>query len=96
LDLARELVPSGSVIAMLVNPDNPPSVAEGVAIQDAAAALGQRLLILNANTQAHLDDVFTTIRQQQAGALIISSDPFFFTERVKLVVLRQRKRRRVR
>jgi putative ABC transport system substrate-binding protein len=90
LDLARELVPTGSIIAMLVNPDNPPSVAEGVAIQDAAAALGQRLLILNANTQAHIDDAFTAIRQQQAGALIISSDPFFFTERVKLVVLMAR------
>jgi putative ABC transport system substrate-binding protein len=90
LDLAREIVPNGSVIAMLVNPDNPPSVAEGVAIQDAAAALGQRLLILNANTQAHLDDAFTAIRQQRAGALIVSSDPFFFIERVKLVVLMAR------
>ena len=75
---------------MLVNPDNPPSVAEGVAIQDAAAALGQRVLILNANTQAQIDDAFTAIRQQQASALIVSSDPFFFTERVKLVVLMAR------
>jgi len=29
LDLARELVPTGGLIAVLVNPDNPPSVDEG-------------------------------------------------------------------
>src|SRR6266496_16189 len=44
LDLARELVPDGSVIAVLVNPDNPPSALEGTAAQAAAAALGQPLL----------------------------------------------------
>jgi putative tryptophan/tyrosine transport system substrate-binding protein len=38
LDLARELVPRGSVIAALQNPENPPSVEEGKAAQAAAAA----------------------------------------------------------
>jgi putative ABC transport system substrate-binding protein len=90
LDLARELVPEGSLIAVLVNPVNPPSGAEGTAAQAAAAALGQPLLILNASTQAEIDDAFATIKQQQVRALIVSSDPFFFTERVKLVVLMAR------
>jgi putative ABC transport system substrate-binding protein len=35
LDLARELVPDGSLIAVMVNQDNPPSVAEGTAAQEA-------------------------------------------------------------
>ena len=90
LDLARELVPNGSVIAVLVNPDNPPSAEEGTAAQAAAAALGQPLLILNASTQSHIDDAFVSIRQRQVRALVVSSDPFFFTERVKLVVLMAR------
>ena len=38
LDLARELVPDGSLIALLMNPKNPPSVEEGRAVQAAAAA----------------------------------------------------------
>jgi ABC-type uncharacterized transport system substrate-binding protein len=90
LDLARELVPDSSVIALLMNPKNPPSVEEGRAVQSAAAALGQRILMLNASTLAQIDDAFATIKQQQARALIVSSDPFFFSERVKLVVLMAR------
>jgi putative ABC transport system substrate-binding protein len=90
LDLARELVSDGSVIAVLVNPDNPPSALEGTAAQAAAAALGQPLLILNASTQGHIEDAFATIKQQQVRALIVSSDPFFFSQRVKLVVLMAR------
>jgi len=75
---------------MLVHPDNPPSVAEGTAVQDAAAALGQPLRIFHASTQGHLDDAFASIEQQRIGALLVSPDPFFFSERVKLVVLAAR------
>jgi putative tryptophan/tyrosine transport system substrate-binding protein len=90
LELARELVPDGSLIAMLVNPENPPSVAEGENAQTTAAALGQRVLMLNASKPADIDAVFAAVKQQQARALVVSSDPFFFTERVKLVVMMAR------
>jgi putative ABC transport system substrate-binding protein len=90
LDLARELVPDGSLIALLMNPNNPPSVEEGRAVQGAAAALGQRLLVLQASTLGQVEDAFASIKQQQVRALIVSSDPFFFSERVKLVVLMAR------
>jgi ABC-type uncharacterized transport system substrate-binding protein len=89
LDLARELVPEGSVIALLINPRNPPSVEEGRAVEAAAAALGQRFLILQASTLVQIEDAFAKIKQQ-ARALIVSSDPFFFSERVKVVVLMAR------
>jgi putative ABC transport system substrate-binding protein len=90
LDLARELVPEGSVIATLINPTNPPSVEEARSLEAAAAPLGQRLLILQASTLGQMEDAFATMRQQQVRALIVSSDPFFFSERVKLVVLMAR------
>jgi putative tryptophan/tyrosine transport system substrate-binding protein len=77
LDLARELIPDGGIIAVLVNPENPPSVEEGIAAQAAAAALKQPLLILNASTLGQIDDAFRICRQQQVRALITSSDPFF-------------------
>jgi putative tryptophan/tyrosine transport system substrate-binding protein len=63
LDLARELVPDGSV-ALLRNPDNPGSVEETKAAEAAAAALGQPLLILNASTVGQIDDAFATCKQQ--------------------------------
>jgi putative ABC transport system substrate-binding protein len=90
LDLAREFVPYGSVIALLGNADNPGSVEETKAAEAAAAALGQPLLILNASSVAQIDDAFAICKQQQVRALIVSSDPFFFSERVKLVVLMAR------
>jgi putative ABC transport system substrate-binding protein len=87
LELARELVPPGTPIATLVNPDNPPSVTEGTTLQDAAATFGQPIQILKANTAGDIDDAFVAIAQQRIGALIVSSDPLFFIERKKLVVL---------
>jgi putative tryptophan/tyrosine transport system substrate-binding protein len=90
LELARELAPSGSMIANLINPNNPPSVAEGAAVQASAAAVGQPLLIVTASTQSQIDDAFAAIKQQRVGALVVSSDPLFFSERVKLVVLMAR------
>jgi putative ABC transport system substrate-binding protein len=90
LELARELVGKGARIGMLINPENPPSASEGTAVQEAAAAIGQPFQIFHASAQGHIDDVFATIEQERIGALIVSSDPFFFTERVKLVVLMAR------
>jgi putative tryptophan/tyrosine transport system substrate-binding protein len=90
LDLARELAPDGSVIALIANLDNPASVEESKAAEAAATALGQPLLILNASTVGQIDDAFATCKQQQVRALITSSDPLFFSERVKLVVLMAR------
>jgi putative ABC transport system substrate-binding protein len=75
---------------VLVNPENPPSLEEGRAAQAAATALGQPLLILHASTLGQIDDAFATCKQQQVRALVASSDPFFFNERAKLVVLMAR------
>ena len=90
LDLARELISDGGVIALLVNSQNPPSVEEGRVLQTAAAAIGQRLLILHASTPTQIDDAFATIKERQVRALLTTSDPFFFSERTKLVVLMAR------
>jgi putative ABC transport system substrate-binding protein len=90
LDLARELVPEESVIATLINPANPPSLEEARSLQAAAAPLGQRLLVMLASTLEQLQDAFAAMKQQQVRALIVSSDPFFFNERVKLVVMMAR------
>jgi putative tryptophan/tyrosine transport system substrate-binding protein len=90
LDLARELIGKERMIGILINPDNPPSVAEGKAVQEAASAVGQPLQVLHASTQRQLDDAFARIEQQRIGALLVSPDPFFLNERIKLVVLTAR------
>jgi putative ABC transport system substrate-binding protein len=88
--LAREFVGQESRIAVLFNPENPPGLAEGRAVQEAAEAIGQSLQLLRASTSGQIDDAFTIIEQQRIRAMIVSPDPLFFSERVKLVVLTAR------
>jgi putative ABC transport system substrate-binding protein len=47
--------------------------------------LGRQVQVLNAATPQEIDAVFAIIVQQRAGALIISGDPFFDSQRDKLV-----------
>jgi putative ABC transport system substrate-binding protein len=55
--------------------------------QEAARTLGRQLLVLNAGTPSEIDLAFSTLRQRRAGALLVSSDPFFTTRRQQIVAL---------
>ncbi len=90
LELARELVPQGTMIGVFVNPNNPPSVTEGKILQAAADALGQPIEIVNVSTEGQIDGAFVAIVQKKIGVLIVSSDPLFFIARNTLVVLTAR------
>ncbi|MFZ0146951.1 MAG: hypothetical protein WAM72_01155, partial [Xanthobacteraceae bacterium] len=45
-------------------------------LQTSAGALGLQLHIVNAATEGELGEAFTTLVQQQAGALLVAADPF--------------------
>ena len=91
LELLRELVPTAKSIAMLVNPGNPAfAEADAKEAQQAARALGVNLLILNANNPSEIDAAFAALVQQQAGALLISSDVFLISRTDQLVELAAR------
>jgi putative ABC transport system substrate-binding protein len=89
LELLRELLPSTSTIALLVNPSNP-NVADARETEAAANAIGRRLEVLTASTERDLDAAFTTMVRRQAGALIVMPDPFFFLRRAQLIALAAR------
>jgi putative ABC transport system substrate-binding protein len=90
LELLSELVPQAKVIALLVNP-NSSSVEQVLrAVQEAARATGVRLHILKAGTESEIDAAFASLVQRQAGALVVSSDPFFYGRREQLVALAAR------
>ena len=90
LELLSELVPQASMIALLVNPNNP--TTEGVIrdVQDAARAKGVQLCILTASTEGEIDGVFATLVQLGAGALVVGPDPLFNSHREQLVALAAR------
>ena len=76
--MLHELVPTASVVALLVNPADP-AVAETTTkdVQAAARALGLELHVLNASTESDFDGVFAKLTQLRAGGLVIGSGPFF-------------------
>jgi putative tryptophan/tyrosine transport system substrate-binding protein len=86
LDLARQLVPDATAVAMLINPRFPTASAEAREVQG-AARLGIHINLLNASTESEIDAAFTTIVEQKNGALIIGTDPFLLGQRDQLVRL---------
>jgi putative ABC transport system substrate-binding protein len=88
LELARELVGTGTNIAVLVNPSNP-TIAEPTTsdLQAAARILGVQLHVLHASTERDFDTVFATLAQLRAGALVIAADGFFMSRIEQLATL---------
>ena len=89
-ELLSELVPQAQVIALLVNPNNASNERIMKLVQEAARAKGLQLPILNAATQSEIDAVFAALVQLQVGALVVGTDPFFFSRREQLVALAAR------
>jgi putative tryptophan/tyrosine transport system substrate-binding protein len=88
LELLHELLPSVTVIAVLVNPANPALFEPFVrSAQAAASRLGIDIHVLNASTERDLDTVFAALVQLKAGALIIGPDVFFNAHIEKIAAL---------
>jgi putative tryptophan/tyrosine transport system substrate-binding protein len=91
LQLLHELLPTASVVALLVNPANP-ALAEpqSSAVLSAAHALGLELHVLNASTERDFDAVFAKLIELRAGGLVIGGDQLFTsrTERLAALALR--------
>jgi putative ABC transport system substrate-binding protein len=90
LQLLTELVPGATTLAVLVNPSFPEVEAQSKEISTAAGVLGKEILILKAESENGIDAAFTVLVQQRLEALLVASDPFFFSRRAQLVALAAR------
>src|SRR5262245_19747863 len=90
LGLLRELVPSATSIAVLVNPTRPGVDAQSAQAQEAARALGLPLHILTASSERDFDAIFLNLVQLRAGALVISADALFNDRSDQIVALARR------
>jgi putative ABC transport system substrate-binding protein len=90
LELLRELVPTATAIGFLADPTNPNNAPEAKDMQDAAGALGRRLIIVKASTQSEVDAAFASLIQQSADALIVAAQAFFSSRRDQLIELTRR------
>ena len=74
LELLHELVPTASVMALLVNP-SVPALAEPTTkeLNAAARTLGLELHVLNASTEGDFDAVFAKLGQLRASGLVMAT-----------------------
>jgi putative ABC transport system substrate-binding protein len=77
LEMLRELIPAGSAIGLLVNPNNPntqPSVSE---MQALANTGGWLLHVVAAGNESDLDGAIAKLIQLKAGAFLTATDALF-------------------
>jgi putative ABC transport system substrate-binding protein len=90
VQLIHELIPQATIIAYLMNPNHPSGEIEMRAAQTAARSLGKKMPVLSASNEREIDTAFATMTQQQASALVVASDPFFYSRRGELTSLAAR------
>ena len=91
LDLLRQLLPTATAVALLVNPTNRSnSKFETTSLQDAARLLGLETHVLRASTPSEIDAAFGALINVRAHALIVAGDPFFTSQRAQIVALAAR------
>ena len=87
IGLLSELAPSAILMGALVSPESLIRIAE---LEDAARAVGRRLIILKAGTDADIDVAFEAFIQQRVQALLVTPGPLFVTRMDRLVAFAAR------
>jgi putative ABC transport system substrate-binding protein len=87
LELLHELVPTATIVALIVNPTNRSSEIQVSDVQAAARALGLELHLLHASTERDIDSAFAALTPLRAGALVIAPESFFNSRSEQLAAL---------
>jgi putative ABC transport system substrate-binding protein len=87
VQLLHEMVPAATVMAVLINPNNPNAEAQSKAMQAAARDIRLQLHVLHATTERDFDTAFATLVQLRASALVIGADVFLINRSEQLAAL---------
>lgn len=91
-ELIKEMLPRASVIAFLVNPANPSGKIISSEVQAAAKVLGIQLHVFEATTLDELEQAFVAMAKLRAEAVGVAGEPFFDSQRERIVALSARYR----
>jgi putative tryptophan/tyrosine transport system substrate-binding protein len=88
LELLRELVPSATRIAVLVNPAEATNTESTLKDVDSAAnAMGLQIKKRDASTSREINETFADFARERPDAIFIGPDAFFTARRVQLALL---------
>jgi len=91
LGLLRELVPTATRVAVLVNPANTSNTEITLRdVEAAARATGIQIQVLNASTSRDIDAALAAFVRERPDALFVGNDGFFTSRRVQLANLASR------
>jgi putative ABC transport system substrate-binding protein len=86
LGLLHELLPESAVLGVLVNPKGARARLRDD-LDAAARTISQRVFISYASNDVELDTAFATLVQQGVGGVLVAPDPYFDTQRVRIIAL---------
>ena len=92
LELLKEIVPTASRIAVMLNPANPTNPLQLKTLQDIAPALRLALLSFEIKGPDDIEPSFAAMKKDRATALLIVGDPMFGTHRTRLIDLTAKSR----
>jgi putative ABC transport system substrate-binding protein len=87
LELIKQLIPTGTPIVVLMNPNNPNAQIDMMVLKDAARISGQEISFVTASTETEIKSVFTALGDHHVPALLVNTDPFFLAQRDQFVSL---------
>jgi putative tryptophan/tyrosine transport system substrate-binding protein len=90
IELARQLMPKGALLAYLMNPPAPEASRYLQEIEAITRALKQELIVLKASSPEQIDVALAEVARRRAGALIVSIDGYFFSRREQIITLAAR------
>ena len=87
LELLHEVVPTATIIALLMNPTSPNLETLSKDMQAVARTLRLELPVLQASNERDLDTAFATLARLQAGGLVAGAHAFFNSRSERLARL---------
>ena len=90
LGLLSEIVPSARAFGALINPTNDNAANQLKDIAQGARAMNRAITILKASNESEIETTFASFAEQRINALLVASDPYFNSQRTKIVALAAR------
>jgi putative ABC transport system substrate-binding protein len=87
MELLREVLPSATLLGVLINPTGPNLAAVSRDLQGAARVIGMPIRVVQASKVQELDAAFTNVVAARADGLVIGTDTFYNSQSALLASL---------